>query len=306
MKSKGEKIDNLYKASKKKTKSKPQKLNKDKIDLDNEIIIGLNTSKNNAKNKPKKKTKKKKIIKKKNSKRLKIIKWTSLIILAIIAMLMFLFSELFNIKQISIINNQKISSQEIIKLSGLKTEVNMFKINKSKIINDIKTNPYVEKVQITRKLDGTILIDITERTATYMLELDNGYAYINNQGYVLEISAIKLETPIIKGISTAKENIVPGNRLQVKDLENLDVVIKIIKCASDRNISNLITHVDISDNLNYILNLENEKKTIHLGDDSNINEKVLWIEYEIKENKGVEGTLFVNNVNKPYFRNKVW
>ena len=37
------------------------------------------------------------------------------------------------------------------------------------------------------------------------------FAYINNQGYILEISSEKIEKPIILGYST--ENIEPGKRL---------------------------------------------------------------------------------------------
>jgi len=304
MKSKGKKVDNLYKSSKTRTKSKQKKSNKNTIDLDNEVIIGLNTPKKTT-NSTSKKTAKKKVKNKKNKRKTKIIKWTSIIILLIIAILILLFSDLFNTKDIKVINNQKISSQEILHLSTLKIEENMFKMNKGKVIDNIKTNPYIENVKISRKLDGTVIIDVTERVATYMIELDNGYAYMNNQGYILEISAIKLEVPIIKGISTLAENIIPGNRLNIDDLKKLDIVIQIVKTAGDRNIANLITNIDVSDNSNYILTLESEKKTIYFGDSSNINDKVMWIEYEITNNKGVEGTLFVKNIDKPYFRSKV-
>ena len=299
MKSKGKKVDNLYESSKTRKKTTPKK-SKNTIDLDNEVIIGLNTPK-----KAPKKTNKKKLKKKKNKKNTKIIKWTSIILLLIVAVLILLFSDLFNTKEIKVINNQKISSQEILHLSTLQTEVNMFKMNKGKIINNIKTNPYIANVKVSRKLNGTVIIDVTERVATYMIELDNGYAYMNNQGYILEISAIKLEIPIIKGISTEVENIIPGNRLNVDDLKNLDIVIQIMKTAGDRNIANLITNIDVSDNSNYILNLESEKKTVYFGDSSSINDKILWIEYEITNNKGVEGTLFIGNIDKPYFRSKV-
>ena len=41
----------------------------------------------------------------------------------------------------------------------------------------------------------------------------NGYAYINNQGYILEISQEKLDLPVIQGAKTPEEKIVPVNRL---------------------------------------------------------------------------------------------
>ena len=47
-------------------------------------------------------------------------------------------------------------------------------------------------------------------------------AYINNQGYILEISKEKLNVPIITGQKTTLEEIKPGNRLQEEDLHKLD------------------------------------------------------------------------------------
>ena len=289
-------------------KKKVSKMKNEEI-LENEIIIGLNTKPVQPKKTKKKKISKKKKTKskltKKGQRRLKIIKWTSLLILFTIIIIGIMFSSLFNIKSIIVINNKKISEQEIINLSYLKINENMFKTAKFKSINNIKTNPYIENVKISKNLNGTIKINVTERKPTYLIELDNGYAYINNQGYILEISAIKEEIPLISGISTEKDNIIPGNRLNVEDLEKLEVVIQIMKTAEEKNLSKLITNIDISNNKDYVLNLSEKQKTIHFGDETKIYEKILWIEYAIQENEGIEGTLFVKNIDKPYFRSKV-
>lgn len=83
----------------------------------------------------------------------KIIKWVSLTILTIGAIALFLLSDLFNIKEIKVIDNNKISKQMIINLSELKTNENMFKFLKIKVVESIKTNPYIETVEIHRKLN---------------------------------------------------------------------------------------------------------------------------------------------------------
>ena len=278
---------------------------KDKINLDNEIIIGLNSKKDEHRKVSKTVPKKKKKANKKNAKKRKILKWIILVTFIVIALLVILFSDLFNIKEINVINNKKISSQEIINLSTLKTEENMFKITNKKITAGIKTNPYIESIKISKKINGIVVLDVTERVPTYIIELDNGYAYINNQGYILEISAIKLEVPSIKGLSTETENIVAGNRLNVDDLKKLDTVIQIMQTAENKQLSQLVTEFDITDSSDYILNFGNEKKIVHFGDDSKINDKILWIQYTIQENKDIEGILFVKNIDKPYFRSKV-
>ena len=46
---------------------------------------------------------------------------------------------------------------------------------------------------IKRNLPDTITLIITERKAAYMLEHGSSYAYIDSQGYILEISANPIE-----------------------------------------------------------------------------------------------------------------
>lgn len=96
---------------------------------------------------------KKQKISKKKKKRLKILKWTSLFVLALVAITLFLLSDIFNIKEIKVINNRKISSKEIQELSTLQVDENMFKFLKMTVEEKIKQNPYIETVAIHRKLD---------------------------------------------------------------------------------------------------------------------------------------------------------
>lgn len=96
---------------------------------------------------------KKQNISKKKKKRLKILRWTSLLILGVVAITLFLLSDLFNIKEIKVINNNKITSQEIRDLSTLQLDENMFKFLKISVIEKIKQNPYIESANIHRKLN---------------------------------------------------------------------------------------------------------------------------------------------------------
>lgn len=332
-KSKGQTIDSFY--TNKKTKNKKTNSNKKKnenkdseiINLDNEIVIGMTikeepkkqtnkkstktkskqtkkietknaSRKKNSLNKSNKKTKKKNI-------KLKIIKWIFLLILLVTAIILFMLSSIFNIKKITVTNNNKISEQEIINLSGIIKDENMFKISNKKIKDDVKQNPYIENVKISRNIYGTVNLEVTERVATYMLEFANGYVYINNQGYMLEISQEPLELPIISGIKTPTEEIKEGNRLIVEDLKELENVIKIMEIAKTTSVGEAITEIDISDIENYKIIIPSEKKTIDFGELTNINIKMLKIEYIIEQEKEKEGEIYFQGTEKAVFREKV-
>ena len=320
-------IDDLYiysnnmadkeKEEKKKAKEREKRIKqrkneqKDQFDFDTETVIGM-TNKNNQKIKQKnqeKITKKKAKILKKKKKIKRIIKTIILLALIIGGFCFALISPIFNVTEINVTGNEQISSDTIISLSQLEIGQNLFRFNRIKVSNEIKTNAYIENVKIQRKIPNKIEITIEERKRDYNVEFLNGYAYINNQGYILEIAEQKLELPVIKGISTPQEQIVEGNRLDDEDLEKLETVIQIMNICKNYDLDTKISSIDITNKSNYIINMDEEKKTIQLGNDSNLRNKILYVPAILTENKEKEGTIYLNgDINgdfKPRFREKV-
>lgn len=275
-----------------------------------------NKNKSKKKNKPIKKqantvlAKKQEISRKKRKRVLKVIKWLTIFGIIIGGIIYAMLSPIFNIKNITVAGNSKISSEAIISLSGLNIDQNIFNFRTSNVKEEIKQNPYIDTVEIKRKFPDTVKISVQERTATYMLTYGNAYVYINNQGYILEITREKGDFPIIEGYETPTEQIVEGNRLSLEDLEKLNDVLKIMEAISSGTdgIDEEITIINIEDKTNYILTLEKEKKTIYLGDATNLSNKILWINRLIEEEKRHEGIIYLNvnlNTDLPYFREKV-
>ena len=257
-----------------------------------------------------------KVIKKKELSRkrrkfvLKIFKIIVLIGIIIAGIIFALLSPIFNVKEIRVIGNSKISTDTIISLSGLKSEQNIFDFKTSDVVDVIKQNAYVDTVDVQRKLPDIININVVERVATYILKFGNAYVYINNQGYILEITNKEANYPIITNYETPEEQIKEGNRLCSEDLEKLNDVLKIIEAASVNNgeIKKLITQINIENKSNYILTLQKEKKQVYIGDTTNLSTKMLWIDKFLEEEKDNEGIIFLNidlNNVQPYFREKV-
>ena len=124
-----------------------------------------------------------------------------------------------------------------------------------------------------------------------------------------EIAEQKLDLPVIMGITTPQEQVVAGNRLNDEDLEKLETVIQIMNICKSYELDKKVSSIDITNKNDYIMYMEEEKKTIHLGSDSNLTNKMLYVPSILKENQGKEGTIYLNgNINgdfKPRFREKV-
>ena len=245
---------------------------------------------------------------KKNTVGIKIAKWTILMLSLGIAFICFLLSPIFNIKEIVVTGNEKISTETIISLSQIQIEENIFKMMRKTIIKNIKQEPYIGKVEVIRKLPSTIELEITERKATFMLEYAGSYAYISNQGYILEINQNPINTPIIVGYSTTEDEIQVGKRLIKDDLDKLENVLKIVEALHSNEIQEDVSRINISDKDDYKLTMDGEKKIVHLGDVSNLSNRMLYLKVALQDTKGLEGEIFINgdlNKDKAYFRQTI-
>ena len=329
---------NNKKTNKGKTKGKsknnnvPKKTQDNIIDLDNEIIIGLtpkpekkqprkekvqqqkskktNKNRNTQKqmqrklqNQVQKKTNKKNSVNnnhksiKKNTIKLKILKWTSISVVLIILVIAFVFSPIFNVKQIKVEGIQKLAQEDIINLSQIQ----------------LKENTYVESVNITRELPKTIKISIKEREAQYIIQTEIGNAYVDYNGYIIEILEEKLPLPILTGYTTPIENIIDYKnikKLSDEDCAKLETVSDIAESAKNNDILKYITSIDMLEAKNIKLNLDNEKKVAHLGDGSNANLRILYLKTIIERENGKAGEIYINGdvqtlKPKPYFREAI-
>lgn len=260
--------------------------------LKEEIEINIKSPKKDLKKKPKPINDDGKA-KKKRKKVFRTIKVLLLIGVILGGTIYFLLSPIFNITEINVSGNSKISSEEIISLSGIQKNENTFKINKKTVKDKIRENPYIDTISIKRTLPDSITIYVTERVATYRINKANTYMLINNQGYMLEITDEENNLPIITGLQTTDEEIQEGNRLRVEDLEKLEDVLKISESAKTNEIYGLITEIDISEKDNYRLVIPSEKKIIHLGDTSKLPVKMGYI-ISIMEKEKDEGEILVN------------
>ena len=305
----------------------------DIINLDDEIVIGLKRLPDpRVKKKSKNENVKKENVKKskenfeeENTKteskihstlqefKRKIIKKISIFIfllfLLIGGIIALMLSPIFNIKGVEVRNNGLFTKEQIILMSDIPMNENIFKFSKNKVKNNLLSNSYIENVVIkTDVFSKKVILEVEEREATFMLEVGNSYAFINNQGYILEITEAKLDVPVLQGYKTELENIKPGNRLNEEDLKRLGVVLKILEVASNNGIGSLITAVNINNMNGFDIILETEDKIVHLGDCSDLSNKMLYVKEMLQREQGIEGEFFLNmdlNKGKPFFREKV-
>lgn len=299
------KKDKPSKKSKNKDISKQKRSKKKNTTTINSKHIDVNIN-NSTKNKKSQKNTNENVIpleKQKSGKKvaLAIIKIILIIALFVGIIIFMMTTSLFNVTKIEISGNYRVTKQRIESLSQINLDVNTYRYSKAQIEDSIKEEPYIENVVVKRKLPNTIKIEVSERTPNYIIMYSSSYVYINNYGYILEISNESLSLPIIEGYTTSQEKIVPGNRLNSDDLEKLNTVLKLTESMQNNEILDKVTSIDISDKNNYIIKMENERKTVYLGDASNINDRVLMLKEILIKEADFEGEIFMKDLSKIYF-----
>ena len=236
------------------------------------------------------------------------IKWVFLLGMLAGSVIFFMLTPLFDVTNVEVKGNYKLSEESIQSLSNIQLGINIFKISKKDVMKNIKANPYIDSVEVRRSFPSIVKINIKERQARFSVDFINGYIHIDNQGYLLEVSSEKPNLITIIGAETKLEQVELGQRLEINDLEKLQVVHKILEAATSNDMYNLITEINIENGDNYILWLEDEDKEIYIGDGSDLNTKMLYIQKILNEERGKKGEIIINedvNKTRPYFREEI-
>lgn len=116
----------------------------------------------------------------------KATKISLLLLVVLVCVYLFLHSTVFNISKITVSGNQKVTSEEIIALAGIKPGENLFKINRELIERSVKMHPMVKNVQLIRHLPHTVEIKIQERTSWAVIPYEDVFLLIDDEGYCLD------------------------------------------------------------------------------------------------------------------------
>ncbi len=92
----------------------------------------------------------------------------------------------FNAETIIVEGNSRYSAAQILEQGGLKVGQNLFRLDKFKVIDQMKELPYVKEVTIRRQLPSKLKITVLENEPVVWLATPSGAALMNEYYRVLE------------------------------------------------------------------------------------------------------------------------
>ena len=139
------------------------------------------------------------------------------IVLALITMVMLvLFLPAFRVRNAHVEGNVVLTDEEILKEVGLEYDAHLMSGISGNIIDILrldygkteerikKENPYIEDIRITIKLPSTVYIEVKERSKICYISTPDGYAALDKNGIVLELSSfdsLGKAQPVICGLN---------------------------------------------------------------------------------------------------------
>ncbi len=216
--------------------------------------------------------------------------------------IMFL-TPLFNVSEITVTGNSRVSTETVIGASGVERGKNVFLVNTKNAESKLKSVQYVENARVKRKLPGKIEIKLTEGKVKAYINHGENLVGINLQGKTLcfiDKASKEGNIMVIYGL-TVEEN-TTGKEVRVSQKKNYKTALELMSLFEKNKLIDSITHLDVSNNNDIAFRYKDNLK-IKLGDMSDVEYKFAYL-VEIIDSLGEnpEGLINMQNTDNIAYR----
>lgn len=207
------------------------------------------------------------------------------ILLVILFIYICISSSIFELKQIDVDGNSKITKSDIIKIGDIETGKNIFKYNLNDVEKKLLVNPYIKYVKVSRKFPDKLVITIKENSEYAIIKEGASYIYIGGNGLVLsEQKDIKNKNiPLVSGIEIKNKKL--NTKIKINS-DKSNYIILAIDTLKKNNMSRKIESIKINKNKMYMKTDDNTNIVLKIDED---------IEYNINRLKAILVDLKSNN-----------
>lgn len=168
------------------------------------------------------------------------------IIGVIVGIALFLRSNFFSIKTISVEGNHYYTAEEVIDIGDVKTGGNIFwGIGKGRIKKRLLNNVYFEDVTIKRKLPNEIVVVVKEKKQIAAFVYGDEYVIIDNDATVLRKSEVAPKLTLLTGLNISKIKV--GEKIEAVQKDRLKSMLTMLETMEKGDL--YFKRIDISQNV---------------------------------------------------------
>lgn len=201
-------------------------------------------------------------------------------------------TEFFLVASIQVEGNDRYSNSEVIEVSGIYLEDNLFRIDTKGAVQKIYDRyPYFETVKVKRSLPESVVIQVTMAQPMMALETDNGYVLVSDKGKILETGVEEADESIlrVRGLGDWEYQVGSFITDTLADEEGAKILAESYRMLEEfskaEEIVQLgnINYLDLSDRYN-ICALYDDRILLEFGSEANLVYKLNFISEMLKEN----------------------
>ena len=214
-----------------------------------------------------------------------------------------LFTPLFNLREIDIEGNEKVDAKTIIDASGFALGNNIFKFSLPKAGEAIAAIPYINSVELQRRLPGKMEITVTECIPLAYMQCADSLVVVDKDGKVLEKKDenVNHEIPILFDFKFEKYTL--GKKINENNNEKLKKTLEITKNLYNNSlIADVISITTTKGEL--CLNLRSGIRVV-LGNAEELEKKLTMLQEVLKRiPEGSGGVIDARDPDKLYHRSE--
>ena len=210
----------------------------------------------------------------------------------------------FQVSNIIVLGNSKMTPEEIESRLNILLEKNTFLLDKQKIKEAFLSDPYIESVEISSKFPETAIFNIKKRQAVATVKFSGGFLVIDENGAVLESTQelSKIVKPLISGIEVTQVKL--GEKLDIENQDIFGLIQSVISNVRSAKLLNNISQIEITAD-SEILMTTPQGVNVLLGKGENLNEKMLILNQiliDLHEKKIYSGYIDMRYDGYPVYR----
>ncbi len=215
-------------------------------------------------------------------------------------LLIFINLPVFYVQSVEVIGNVNTSAEEIERLVLLDEKSNIFWVNDRKMEKAVESLPYVKSAKVKKSVPNELIVEVVEREPiAYLLYNKNSYIYIDEEGYVLEVSSKPLEgKPFVTGVKYEKFLL---NEPLTFDRDYVMQMISTLNANIEKyKLQNYQITIDLLEDFNVKLIINDI--TVGLGEFENIDKKMRYLKSiltKLDEEGYMSGYIDLSDFDKP-------
>lgn len=107
------------------------------------------------------------------------------ITLLVLAVAQLYNSHLFDLREVRVIGNKRLSTPEVVRASGVKRGMNLLKLPVATVRKRLLANPWIKEATVDRRLLSTLELRVTERKPVAVLTAGGGFYLVDDASFAI-------------------------------------------------------------------------------------------------------------------------